>query len=104
MPFAPKADRILVKPDDVLEHVSAAGIVIAAKDGIVTSQEQWGRSGTVIAVGPGKTTRKGELLPVEVKPGDRVLFGQFQYQRIKENGETFLVMQDKDLTGVFDAA
>ena len=105
MTFAPTGDRILVRPDAAIEHATMSGIVIAPRDGrIIDSQQQLGRTGVVVAVGPGKKTRKGGILPVEVDVGDRVMFGEFMHQQVRINGEEHYILTDKDITGVFDAA
>jgi len=103
MTFEPTGDRILVKPDAAIEHATISGIVIAPRDGkIIDSQQQLGRTGVVVAVGPGKKTRKGEILPMEVSIGDHVAFGEFMFQRVKLNGEEHFLLQDKDITMVME--
>lgn len=102
--FRPFADRVLVLPDDQISHASTL-IQIAARDGrIVNSQEQFGRRGTVIAIGPGKRDRKGTIHPLTVKPGDKVYFGEFQNAQFDLNGRKHFVIQEADITGVEDAA
>ena len=105
MTFEPKGDRILVRPDAAIEHATTTGIVIAPRDGkIIDSQNQFGRTGTVMAVGPGKKTKKGETLPVEVAVGDRVMWGEFMHPTARINGEVHFILSDKDITGVFENA
>jgi chaperonin GroES len=95
----PLRDRIVVQPDPLLEHVSSSGLILQARTGIGTSQEQLGRTGTVLAVGPGKTTRKGVTLPLVVQPGDKVLLGEWLYPQ----ADGLLVAQEADVCGVLEA-
>ena len=57
----------------------------------------------MIAVGPGKRDEAGKLLPMDVKVGDRVLFGKYSGQNVKVDGEEFLVMREEDIMGVVEA-
>jgi len=95
----PLRDRIVVQPDPLLEHVTTSGLIRQARTGIGTSQEQLGRTGTVIAVGPGKTTRKGVTLPLVVQPGDKVLLGEWEFPET----DGFLVAQEADVCSVIEA-
>lgn len=95
MPLHLLRDRIQVLPDRVRDDVSSAGIVIVASKGIVDSQRQFGRKGTVIAIGD---DIDAEQLPI----GARVLWGEFVFPEYREGGETFLVLQDKDITAVLE--
>ena len=98
--FQPRGDRILVKPDPVLEHATATGIVVVPRNGeIVESAKQFGRTGTVVAVGPGKKDKKGNIHPLTVKEGDRIYFGEFIYQQFHD----CYLMQEADVCGVIDA-
>ena len=72
----------------------ASGIVIPDNAGEKPDQ------GEVIAVGPGKRDEAGKLLPMDVKVGDRVLFGKYSGQNVKVDGEEFLVMREEDIMGV----
>ena len=95
----PLADRIVVELQQ--EHATQSGVVFpAAKfDGHIESQRQYGHRGTVLAVGPGKTTKKGVKLPMSTKPGDVVRFGEFMFSQIL--GTKHLVMiQEADITCV----
>lgn len=89
----PLRDRIAVLPDKWRDDVTSAGIIVAAKEGIGTSQLQLGRAGTVTQIGPDVDA---EQLPV----GSRVLFGEWEYPQIYIGLERYLVMQDKDIVGV----
>jgi chaperonin GroES len=81
--FQPKRDHILVKADPLLDHVSTSGLLIKARNGIQTSQEQLGRTGTVMAVGPGKLSKKGIPHPPELSVGDKVLLGEWEYPELE---------------------
>ena len=99
--FRPFGNRVLVRPDAAIDHASNVGIVIAPRDGrIVESQEQFGRRGTVVSVGPGKLTKKGAMLPMTVQPGDIVYFGEFQNTEIDLEGEKHFVISEMDITAV----
>lgn len=93
MPLHLLRDRIQVLPDRVRDDVSSAGIVIAASKGIVDSQKQFGRKGTVVAIG---ADIDGDQLPV----GTQILWGEFLFPEFHEDGVTYLVLQDKDVTAV----
>lgn len=91
----PLRDRIIVRQDATREDVSPMGIVIAASKGIVESQKQLGRRGTVIAIGP---------KVYELKVGDRVLYGEFAHHEYREAGSTYQVLQEADVAGVIEDA
>src|ERR1700752_2180727 len=95
--FTPLHDRILVRR---LEEVGTTrgGIIIpdSAKD---KPQE-----GEVISVGRGKTNDKGETFPLDVKEGDRVLFGKYAGTEIKIDGEDFLIMREEEVLGILQGA
>lgn len=73
-----------------------AGIVLPDTAGEKPDQ------GEVLAVGPGKRDEAGKLLPMDVKVGDRVLFGKYAGQTVKVNGEELLVMREEDIMGVLE--
>lgn len=95
MPLQLLRDRIQVLPDPVRDDVTTAGILIAASKGIVTSQEQFGRKGTVVAVGE-------DIDADQLRVGDRILWGEFSFPEYTENGTRYVVLQDKDITGVIE--
>lgn len=96
MQIRPLHDRVIVKRLEV-ERTTASGIVIPDNAGEKPDQ------GEVIAVGPGKRDEAGKLLPMDVKVGDRVLFGKYSGQNVKVDGEEFLVMREEDILGVVEA-
>lgn len=93
MKLRPLHDRVIVKRVEN-ETKTASGIVIP--DSAAEKPDQ----GEVLAVGPGKKNDKGELSPVGVKVGDRVLFGKYSGQSVKVNGEELLVMREEDIMAV----
>jgi len=96
MKIRPLHDRVIVKRIDE-ERKSAGGIVIP--DTAAEKPDQ----GEVIAVGKGKKTDDGKLIPLDVKVGDKVLFGKYSGQTVKVKGDELLVMREEDIMGVIDA-
>jgi len=97
MKIRPLHDRVIVKRIDE-ERKSAGGIVIP--DTAAEKPDQ----GEVVAVGKGKKTDEGKLIPVDVKVGDRVLFGKYSGQTVKVKGDELLVMREEDIMGVIEGA
>jgi len=97
MKIRPLSDRILVKRLEE-ERKTASGIVIP--DTAAEKPDQ----GEVIAVGNGKILEDGKVRPLEVKKGDKILFGKFAGQTVKVKGEEWLVIREEDVMGVLEAA
>ncbi|MEW6132738.1 MAG: co-chaperone GroES [Pseudomonadota bacterium] len=95
MKIRPLHDRIIVKRMEE-ERKTASGIVIP--DSAAEKPDQ----GEVIAVGPGKKDDSGKTIPMDVKVGDRVLFGKYAGQSVKIEGEEVLVMREEDVMGVIE--
>ncbi|MDI9335860.1 MAG: co-chaperone GroES [Gammaproteobacteria bacterium] len=93
MKLNPLHDRIVVKRVEN-ETRTASGIVIP--DTAAEKPDQ----GEVIAIGPGKRNDKGERIPLEVRIGDKVLFGKYSGQSVKIDGVEYLVMKEDDLFAV----
>jgi chaperonin GroES len=95
--FTPLHDRILVRRVEEAE-TTRGGIIIpdTAKD---KPQE-----GEVISVGKGKSNEKGEVFPLAVKAGDRVLFGRYAGTEVKIDGEDFLIMKEEEVLGILEGA
>ncbi len=93
MKIRPLHDRVIVKRLDN-ERKTASGIVIP--DNAAEKPDQ----GEVLAVGPGKLDDSGKRVPVDVKVGDRVLFGKYAGQTVKVEGDELLVMREEDIMGV----
>jgi chaperonin GroES len=93
----PLYDRIIVKRVEQ-QRTTAAGIVIP--DTAAEKPEQ----GEVVSVGSGRLLQDGSVRPLQVKTGERVLFGKYAGQTVKLDGEEFLVMREEDVLGVIDTA
>ncbi|MFB6452710.1 co-chaperone GroES [Bradyrhizobium tunisiense] len=97
MHFRPLHDRVLVRRIDA-EQKTAGGIIIPD-----TAKEK-PQQGEIIAVGPGGRNEQGQLVPLDVKVGDRVLFGNWSGTEVKIDGEELLIMKESDLLGVAEQA
>jgi chaperonin GroES len=95
MKFRPLHDRVVVKRIDAEER-SAGGIIIPD-----TAKEKPSQ-GEIVAVGPGGRDDHGKLIPIDVKPGDRVLFGKWSGTEVKIDGVVFLIMKESDIMGVLE--
>jgi chaperonin GroES len=96
MNIRPLHDRVIVKRLDE-EKQTASGIVIP--DTAAEKPEQ----GEIMSVGKGKRTDEGELVPLEVKVGDRVLFGKYSGDTVRVKGDELLVMREDDILGVVES-
>ncbi|HPS01673.1 MAG TPA: co-chaperone GroES [Candidatus Sumerlaeota bacterium] len=94
MKFKPLGDRVLVKRTDEAEQKSAGGIIIPD-----TAKEKPSR-GTVLSVGPGTLKEDGTRTPLDVKEGDKILFGKYSGTEVKIDGEEFLIMHENDILGI----
>jgi chaperonin GroES len=95
MKIRPLHDRVIVKRIEE-ERKSAGGIVIP--DTAAEKPDQ----GEVVAVAKGKKDDQGKLIPIDVKVGDRVLFGKYSGQTVKVKGDELLVMREEDIMGVIE--
>ena len=95
MKSRPLHDRVIVKRLEE-ERKTASGIVIP--DNAAEKPDQ----GQVLAVGPGKRDENGKAVGMDVKVGDRVLFGKYAGQTVKIDGEELLVMREEDIMGVVE--
>ena len=95
MKIRPLHDRVIVKRVEE-ERKTASGIVIP--DSATEKPDQ----GEVIAIGAGKRDEAGKLIPLDVKVGDKVLFGKYAGQTVKVEGEELLVMREEDIMGVVE--
>jgi chaperonin GroES len=95
MNLRPLQDRIIVKRLEE-ENKTAGGIYIPD-----TAKEKPQR-GEVVAVGKGKVTEDGKVLPMDVKAGDKVLFGKYAGTEIKIDGQDYLIMREDDILGVIE--
>jgi chaperonin GroES len=95
MKFKPLYDRVLVERLET-EEKTVGGIIIPE-----TAKEK-PMEGLVISVGPGtKSEKTGDLVPLQVKSGDRILFGKWSGTEIKLDGKDYLVMKESDIMGIF---
>ena len=97
MKFPPLHDRVVVERIDA-EEKSAGGIIIPD-----TAKEKPSQ-GEVTAVGPGGRDETGKLTPLDVKAGDRVLFGKWSGTEVKIDGVEYLIMKESDIMGVLEEA
>ena len=97
MKFRPLHDRVVVKRIDA-EEKTAGGIIIPD-----TAKEK-PMEGEVIAVGAGARNEKGELFPLDVKAGDRILFGKWSGSEVRIDGEDLLIMKESDIMGIIEGA
>src|SRR6202163_211999 len=95
MKFRPLHDRVVVKRIDA-EEKSAGGIIIPD-----TAKEKPSQ-GEIIAVGPGGRDESGKLIPLDVKAGDRILFGKWSGTEVKIDGVEYLIMKESDVMGVIE--
>jgi chaperonin GroES len=91
--FTPLHDRILVRRLEEGETIRG-GIIIP------DSAKEKPQEGEVIAVGKGKSNDEGKVFPLDVKAGDRVLFGKYSGNEIKLDGEDYLIMREEDVLGI----
>lgn len=97
MQFRPLHDRVLVQRVDQDEK-TAGGIIIPD-----TAQEK-PMEGKIIAVGSGTRRDDGTIIPLDVKAGDRILFGKWSGTEVKVDGDELLIMKESDLLGVINGA
>ena len=95
MKFRPLHDRVLVKRVEE-ENKTKGGIIIPD-----TAKEK-PMQGEVLAVGPGARDERGELVPLDVKPGDRILFGKWSGTEVRMDGEELLIMKESDVMGIVE--
>lgn len=95
MKIRPLHDRVIVKRMEE-ERKTASGIVIPGNAAEKPDQ------GEILAVGTGKVLEDGKIRPLEVKVGDRVLFGKYSGQAVKVHGDELLVMREEDLMGIIE--
>ena len=95
MKFRPLHDRVVVRR--IEEDTKTAGGII-----IPDTAKEKPQQGEVVAVGPGGRDEAGKLIPVDVKAGDRVLFGKWSGTEVKIDGEDLLIMKESDIMGVLE--
>jgi chaperonin GroES len=95
MKFRPLHDRVAVKRLDA-ETKSAGGIIIP--DTAAEKPQQ----GEIVAAGPGARDETGKLIPLDVKKGDKVLFGKWSGTEVKVDGQELLIMKESDIMGILE--
>jgi chaperonin GroES len=95
MKFRPLHDRVVVKRADI-ETKTRGGILIPDTAG------EKPQEGEVVAVGPGGRDEAGKLIPIDLKKGDRVLFGKWSGTEVKIDAKELLIMKESDIMGVID--
>ena len=98
MKIRPLYDRIVVKRITDETEKTAGGLFIP------DSAKEKPQEGEVIAVGQGKRADDGKLMPLDVKAGDRILFGKYSGSDIKMDGEEFMIMREDEVLGVLEGA
>ena len=96
MAFRPLHDRVVVRRVDS-EEKSAGGIIIPD-----TAKEK-PSEGVIVSVGPGARDDAGKIVPLDVKEGDRILFGKWSGTEVKLNGQDLLIMKESDIMGIVEA-
>jgi len=97
MDIRPLYDRIVVKRIEEQEQ-KVGGLFIP------DSAKEKPQEGEVVAVGKGKRTEEWKLIPLDVKAGDRILFGKYSGNEIKLNGEEFMIMREDEVLGILEGA
>ena len=95
MAFRPLHDRVVVKRLEG-EEKTKGGIIIP------DSAKEKPQEGKIVAVGPGARDEAGKLVPLDVKAGDRVLFGKWSGTEVKVDGEDLLIMKESDVLGIVE--
>lgn len=98
MHVQPLGDRVVVKPKPK-EEKTKGGVILPD-----TATKERPMEGEVIAVGPGRRTDDGELIPVSVKVGQQVLFAKYSGTEFKIDDEEYLILQERDLLGIIQEA
>jgi chaperonin GroES len=96
MKFRPLHDRVVVRRIDP-DAKSAGGIIIP------DTVKEKPQEGEIIAVGPGARDDNGKLVPIDLKVGDRILFGKWSGTEVKIDGEDLLIMKESDVMGVIES-
>jgi chaperonin GroES len=97
MKFRPLHDRVVVRRLDA-EEKTKGGIIIP------DTVKEKPQEGEIVAVGPGGRDEKGKLIPLDLKKGDKILFGKWSGAEVKIDGEELLIMKESDVMGVIEGA
>ncbi len=96
MNIKPLADHILIEPIKE-EEKTKSGIFLPE-----TAEKEKSEQGIIIAIGPGKKTDDGKIIPLSVKPGDKVLFTKYGPSEIKVDGKEYLIAKEEDILAVIE--
>ena len=96
MKIKPLSDHILIEPIKE-EEKTKTGILLPE-----TAEKEKPEQGKVIAVGPGKRTEKGEIIPISVKPGQKVLFTKYGPNEIKVDNKEYLIAKEEDILAIIE--
>jgi len=96
MKIKPLSDHILIEPIKQ-EEKTKTGILLPE-----TAEKERPEQGKVIAVGPGRKTSSGKIIPLEVKVGDKVLFAKYGPNEIKIDGKEYLIAREEDILAIFE--
>ncbi len=94
--FKPAADRVLVKPQAQEDEKTASGIIIPD-----TARKEKPETGTIVAVGEGKRTDKGDLLPMRYQVGQKVMFSKYGYDEVTIDDVEYYVISENNILGTF---
>ena len=97
MDIRPLYDRIVVKRSEDSEQTTAGGLIIP------DSAKEKPQRGEVVAVGNGKKTEDGKVIPLDVKVGDKILFGKYSGSDIKIGSDEFLIMREDEVLAIFNS-
>ncbi len=97
MKFRPLHDRVVIRRIDAQDKTKG-GIIIP------DTVKEKPQEGEVVAVGPGARNERGDLVPLELQAGDRVLFGKWSGTEVKVDGQDLLIMKESDIMGVLEDA
>jgi chaperonin GroES len=96
MNIKPLSDRILIEPT-TMEEKTKSGILLPD-----TSDKEMPEEGKVIAVGPGRKTTAGKIIPIDIKIGDKVLFSKYGPNEIKVGDKKFLIIKQEDILAIIE--
>ena len=96
MNLKPLGDRVILKQDEA-EETTASGLYIAS------SNKEKPSAGTIVAVGEGKRDNNGNLIPIPVKEGDRVIYSKYGGNEVEVDGEEYILVKADDIYGVYEA-
>lgn len=94
MNLKPLQDRVIVKPQEAVE-MSKGGIILPD-----TASKEKPMEGVIVAAGPGKLSKAGDRMGMEVKKDDKVIFSKYAGTEIKVDGETYLIMREEDILAI----